>query len=86
MVPMRDGRQDQFIDIGEDRAKIFASLRCRLGQVLRQPARLDLREHGKLFNMLKVIGDPVDQFVAVFAELLRGHIAQFHSVIRHKGR
>jgi hypothetical protein len=38
-------------------------------------ARLDLREDGIAFDLLEVVGDPVDDLVAVTTEVSGAHVA-----------
>lgn len=73
---MRQRRQDQSIDIGDDVGHRFAVFRRSERQLGFQIARLNLRKHRQLFNAFEVIGDPIDQFMAMTAELFAGHVAE----------
>ncbi len=64
MVEMRQARQDQRVEIGEDRRKRFGAGRRRLRQRRPDRARRDRRHHRPLGDSGAVIGDAVDQFVA----------------------
>ena len=86
MIPVRNGRQDQFIEIGEDAFEILTTVWRRRGQVFLQPAGLDLRKDRKLLDPLKIVGDPIDDLTAEPAKFIRGHIAELCFFGRHKGQ
>ncbi len=74
---MRDSRQNDLVEIAENRVERFALLRRLVGQAASNLARLDLREHGQLLDAFHVVSDPVDDFAAVAAEFVRGHDGVF---------
>jgi hypothetical protein len=69
-----DSRQDQFFDVRDNFIKGFAILGWGSWQPRPYLAWLYLGEDWKLFDILVVIGDPIDHFSTKPAELIRGHV------------
>ena len=65
MLPVRDRRQDQLVEVREQRGERLAGLGRRLGQPLEQPARLDLREHRQVGDTIEVGRRPLERRRAV---------------------
>ena len=76
VIPVRNGRQNQFFDVAKNILKIFARFGRRRGQSACQIVRLVLRENGKFFDALEIIGDPIDQLMPKAAKVFPGHVAQ----------
>jgi len=70
---VRQAWHDQVVDVVENRLEGFALLRsaCRQGRF--QVARFDLGHDRAFAYGLAVVGDQVDQLVAILAELFWGH-------------
>ncbi len=69
VVPVRDARQHDALEVGDDVAEALALLR-RLGRQLRRDlAGLDAAHDREFVEALAVGGDPLDQLVAQRAEL-----------------
>ena len=77
MIPVRNCRKYQLVHVGKDRAKIFAGFRSGLRNCILQRARFDLRQHRKLFDVLKIVRDPIDDLVTVLSKFVRRHVAEF---------
>jgi hypothetical protein len=73
---MRQRRNDQAIEIRDDRFHRFTLRWRNIRQLRFQVARFDCGEHRKFFNFFEVISDPIDQFVAQATKVVRAHIAQ----------
>ena len=71
MVPVRDGRDDQLVEVAEHVGERLALLRRRLGELGAQRPGLDLRQHREVADALEVVGRPVDGGAAVLAEAQR---------------
>jgi hypothetical protein len=65
---VRDGREEELVEVPEDRREGLSLLRSGIGERREQVSRRRLREHGKVSDLLQVPGDPVDGGVAVLAE------------------
>ena len=73
MVPVRDARQHDALEVGRDGRQAFGPAR-RLGRQLRGDlAGLHAAHHRVLGDVLAVVRDPVDQLVAEPAELVGFH-------------
>ena len=64
---MSYGGKDKLIDVSENAAEVLALLRRSCGKLSGEPSGLDLREYGKLVDLLKVIRDTVHDLVAELA-------------------
>ena len=72
---MGECRDYQSIDVGENSFHRLALRRRGRGQLRFEVAGLDLSEHGKFLNMLKVIRNPIDDLMAEAAEVFGRHVA-----------
>src|SRR5215471_9098010 len=75
MTPVSKGRNNQAIDVSENVVHGLAMLRRGGWQLGFEVTWLDLCKNGQIFDMVEVIGDPVDQFMTVATKLFSGHIA-----------
>jgi hypothetical protein len=74
---MRDARKNQLLNILQQRVERLA-LRGRIGgKGSANLSGLYLRENGKRFNPRLIVGNPVDDGVAVAAEFVRRHVKRF---------
>ena len=73
VVPVRDPRHDDAVEVGDDACEVAALLRWLGGHERRHLARLHAAHHRQLADALAVVGDPVDQLVAERAELVGIH-------------
>jgi hypothetical protein len=71
---VRDARQDEIVEITQDRIEGLALLRRLLRQSGSNLTRLHLRSDGKFLHALHVAGDPVDDLMPVSPELARLHV------------
>ena len=76
MTPVREGRNDQAIEISNNIFHRLAVSRWRRGKFGLQVAGLDRREDWKIVDLFEVIGDPVDQLVAETTKVVGIHITQ----------
>src|SRR5579864_9761674 len=76
-LPVRDAGEDEVLDVAEDRVEGLALLRPSRRQLGAELAGLRLGEDGEGFDFAVVVGDPVDDGVAVTAELAGGHVEGF---------
>ena len=87
MTPMRERRNNQAIEVGENRLHWLALLRRSGWKLGLEIAGLDLRQHRQLFDMFEVICDPVDYFMTEAPELISGHVAELRcSLFQFGGR
>ena len=68
VLPVRRRRQDQPVHVLEQRRERLRLVRRRGRQPLAQPARLDLREHRVVADLLEVARRPLDRRLGVVAE------------------
>ncbi|MCY1180594.1 hypothetical protein D9M73_210490 [compost metagenome] len=73
MLPVRQAGDDQLVDVVEDGLEGFALLGGGFGQGGLEVAGFDLGHYRAFTDGLAVVGDQVDQLVAVLAELFGGH-------------
>ena len=71
---MRDGGQEQLVEVAKDVRERLRGLGRRGGQPGAQLARLDLGEHRELAQALEVRRDPLDRRRPVFA---KAHLRSF---------
>ena len=71
---MGDAGEDKAVDIGQDLIERFAGRGWVRWQPTADLARLHLGKDGQVLDSLLVVGDPVDQGVAVMAEVGGGHM------------
>src|SRR2546426_5544423 len=76
MIPMSNTRHDYAIEIGKHRFHGLAALWRRGGQRFFNLSRLIPRQNREALGMSEVIGYPIDNFVAVFAKIIRTHVAE----------
>jgi hypothetical protein len=74
VLPVRDAGQDDAVEVGEDGGEGFAALGRRRRQRGAHLAGGDLRPHREGADPGPVVGDPVDDLVAVLPELLGRHV------------
>ena len=74
VLPVRDAREEDLVEVAEHRGERLRLLGRRLRQPRADLPRLDLGEHGQLAHPFEVVGRPVDGAVAVLAE---GHFFAF---------
>ncbi len=75
MTPVCERGDDQSIDVGENRFHRLAFFRRRCRELCLQFARLNLREHRQVFNVLEITRDPVDDLMTEPAEFFGRHVA-----------
>ena len=68
MLPMRQARHDDAVEVGEHGVERLRLLGWMRWQLRSHPARLDLRQHRLVGDRLPVVGDPVDDCAALAAE------------------
>ena len=68
VLPVRERRDDQLVEVAEDVRERLAGLGRRDRELRRQLARLDLREHRQLVDALEIAGRPVERRGAVLPE------------------
>ncbi len=78
-LPVRDSGQNDTVNIGEDLRERFALLRRVRRQLSADFSRLHARQHRKAFHAGVVIGNPIDDGMAVAAEFFGRHVG-----IRHR--
>ena len=74
VLPVRDAGQHDPVEVGQHGRERLALLGCRRRQRLAHVAGRHLRAHGQRADPAPVVGDPVDDLVAVLAELLGSHV------------
>ena len=77
---MSECRHYQTIDVGENSFHRLALRRWRRGQLCFEIAGLDLGQHGKFFDALKVVRDPIDDLMTEATELFGRHVAEWRIV------
>ena len=73
MLPVRHSRQDDLREVAEDAVEVFGINRRQGREFSENVTRCDRGLHGPLFDMLEVVGHPVDQLMRVAAELCYLH-------------
>ena len=73
MLPKRKSGQDDPIQIGDDLAEVFRLVRRRGRQCVADLAGPGSGHHRPLRQALVVVGQPVDELVAITTEFLRCH-------------
>ncbi len=73
MLPKRQARHDDAIQILDQCAEIFRLARRRGGQGVADLARPGLRHHRPVGQALVIVGEPVDELMAVAAEIFGRH-------------
>ena len=68
MIPVREARHEQTLEVGHDGLEGFRVFRRRGRQRRFDRPRLEARKHGVFFGMIEVLGDPLNQPVAVTPE------------------
>jgi hypothetical protein len=75
MVPLRESRDEDSLEIGQRPLEGLPFLGRRCRELRPNRAGDDLREDRVLERPVEVVGKPVHEAVAALAELLRGHVA-----------
>jgi len=81
MVPLRQPRHEDPLEIRQDALERLALLRSGGRETLANRSGPDARQDGVPERPLEIIGEPLHEPMALFAELLRRHIsgrARFH--------
>ena len=73
MLPLGQPGHDDSLDVGHHDVERFGLGRWMLGELRAHVAGGDGRSDGALLDRADVVGDPVDQVVAVGAELVGRH-------------
>ena len=73
-LPVRRSRQQDLVEVAQHVCERLASLRRRRRQATANVARLDLREHGELADLLEVPRSPLERGGSVLA---KGHFRSF---------
>ena len=73
VLPKRKAGHDDAIEVLDRRAEIFRLVRRRGGQGVADFARLGLRHHRPVGQALMIVGEPIDELMAVAAEVFRRH-------------
>ena len=84
VLPVRDAGQHDPVEVGEDGGERLALLGRGAGQGRADLAGGDLRAHRQRVDPGPVVGDPVDDLVAVLAELLGSHVRNWLGHRRHR--
>src|SRR5258706_5302577 len=79
MAPVRERGDDQSIDIRENCRHGFALQRWGRRQLGFKIPGLHLSQHREVFDVLKVVRDPVDDLMAEAAKFRGGHVAGWWS-------
>src|SRR5262245_25740570 len=77
MTPVRQGRNDESIEVGQDLVHRLPALGRGRGKLCLEITRLDLGEHREIIDTLKVVGNPIDKSVADATKLFPVHVTQF---------
>ena len=70
MIPVRQCRNDETLEVADDRVERLAVFRSGGGKRLAQRARRHAREDGVVLRGFEVVGDPVDECVPVPTEFV----------------
>ncbi len=73
VIPVGEGWNDEALEVLEDDIHGFGLFGRAGGELVDEVAGLHVGEHGVIAGVGEVVGDPVDDFVAVLAELVRSH-------------
>ena len=73
MLPKREARNDEAIQILDHGAEFFRLVRRRGGQGVTNLAGPGLGHHRPVGQVLVVVGEPVDQLMTIAAEVFRRH-------------
>jgi len=73
VVPVRDAGHDVALEVRQDARHGLAFLGRGVGQRVQQVPGSAAAAHGVAVGMFEIVGDPVDHFVRVSAELLGFH-------------
>ena len=73
---MREGGNDQPIDVAEDAIHRFTLHRRRSRELGFQITRLDGGQHRQIGNALEVVGNPIDKLVSEAAKVFLIHVAE----------
>ena len=73
MLPERQARDNEAIKVRNRRGEILGLVRRRGGQGVSDLAGLSLGHHGPVGQVLVIVGQPVDQRMAMAAEVFRRH-------------
>ncbi len=73
MLPEREARHDDAIQVRDRRAEILRLVRRRGGQGVADLAGLGFRHHRPVGQALVIVGEPVDELMAIAAEVFRRH-------------
>lgn len=82
MLPLGETGDDHPLDIGEHVRERFGLGRRMLGKLGANVARFHDRGHRALLDPFDVVGDPVDQCVAVGPEVVGSHVAERRGAAR----
>ena len=74
MIPVRQARDEHALEVGHDRVERFALFRRAGGQRGRDVTGPRAGQDGVAFDVLEVIGDPLDELVAVAPEIYCLHV------------
>jgi len=75
MVPMGDSREDQVSEVPENRVHRFTSRRPDIGKQALQFPRMATGQHQISSWILKIVSNPLQQVMAVAAEVFGQHVA-----------
>src|SRR5262249_11311534 len=70
MVPLRDRRHHQAVEVAHDGCERFALRRRGFRERVEELARLHLRQHRRFSHGVEVARDPIDGFVAGLAKVV----------------
>ena len=73
MIPVRQAGHEHALEVGHDGVERFAVFRRAGGQRRGDVAGLDAGEDRISLDVFEVVGDPVDELVAVAPEIRRVH-------------
>ena len=74
MIPVRQAGHEHALEVGHDRVERFALFRRAGGQRGRDVTGLRAGQDGIALDVLEVVGDPLDELVAVAPEICGVHV------------
>jgi hypothetical protein len=85
VIPVRDGGQDQPVEVGDGVVEIVRGLGGPFGQLGFEPARFYPGKNRELVEPFEIVGDPVDDRVPVAPEFFGRDVPNPGPVVRPCG-